>query len=50
MNAHSVRFTYRKPVEVPHRHRRISYNGGRGGIALHPTLEEQTWATNDISA
>lgn len=44
VNAQSIRFTYRKPVEVPHRHRRISYNGGRGGIARGPTLVEQTWA------
>ncbi len=41
VNTDKSRFTYRKPVVRPHRGRRISYNGGKGGIALRPTVEQQ---------
>lgn len=44
VNARTIHFTYRKSVTVPHRRRRISYNGGRGGIALRPSILERTWA------
>ena len=40
----NIRFTYHRPVTRIREVRRVSYNGGRGGIALRPTAREQAWA------
>ena len=39
-----VRYTYSNPVRYENRGGRTSYNGGRGGIELRPSKQEQTWA------
>ncbi|MGA7965285.1 MAG: hypothetical protein WCB49_05270 [Gammaproteobacteria bacterium] len=42
---HMARYTYSKPVRYENRGQRVSYNGGKGGIALRPTKQQQAWAS-----
>lgn len=44
VNRAKIRYTYTRPVATAHKARRISYNGGRGGIALRPTAQERALA------
>ncbi|MGH8128365.1 MAG: YXWGXW repeat-containing protein [Gammaproteobacteria bacterium] len=43
VNSGRIRFTYRKPVPSARGTRRVSYNGGKGGIDRRPTAQEQAW-------